>query len=94
MEPNPAEWESLEKAKQRFDEAYIDLCQAMMRIQRIYEIDRKRPPKPAVPMQDIKQYKTEATGNFCPMCGSARLNRKGGCVRCVACGYDMGCGGG
>ena len=92
MEPDPAEWETLEKAQARFDEAYVDLCQAMMRIRRIYEIDRKK-PKPAVPMQDIKQYQTETTGNFCPRCGSAQLDRKGGCVRCTICQFDLGCGG-
>ena len=74
------------------EEAYVALVQATQRVKRIYEISKVRAAVKAIPTPIPSP--TEATGNFCPRCFSGRLNRKGaGCTSCLACGFDLGCGG-
>ena len=86
MEPDPAEMKALDDALLAFDDAYVNVVQAVRRIKLIYEIGRTMPAAPSAV--------TEMTGNFCPRCNSCRLDRKGaGCVRCLDCQFDLGCGG-
>lgn len=85
-------------------EGFISLVQAVMRIKRIYEIEKVRPgpqkklpdlpPPKKNPLFSIETHQTESTGNFCPRCYSIRLHHKGGgCVKCQDCSFEFGCGG-
>lgn len=86
MEPNELEMKALDDALTSFDEAYVNVCQAVQRIKRIYEIKK---------VAEVKlSPKIESTGNFCPRCFSTKLvNKGGGCLRCLDCNFDLGCNG-
>lgn len=93
MQPDAQELKALDDAIEAFasfDAAFVNLVQAARRIQQIYAISKLR-DAPA-PVRDPAP--REMSGKFCLRCGSARVREKGGgCLACLDCGFDMGCGG-
>lgn len=94
MKPDPAEFKALDDAMDAFDAAYVNVVQAIRRIQRICEIEKVLDARVPTTPKELP-IKTETSGNFCPRCYSVRLRIKGGgCVACLDCSFDLGCGGG
>jgi len=45
------------------------------------------------PIKVVKQAaKASPTGEMCPQCGNATMQRTGACHTCASCGYNTGCG--
>lgn len=97
MQPHPAELEALDKAIQEFDDAYVNVIQAVRRIQRIYALESKPDPIPTKKSPPSYQLSARPVdghgGKTCPKCYSFHLIHKGGgCLVCRDCHFDLGCG--
>lgn len=88
------------RPNEAFDNAFVNLVQAVNRIRLIYSIEKLKDVKAAVKVQrsgnsevSDPEKNMEMTGNFCPRCHSMNLrNKGGGCIVCLSCGFDLGCG--
>lgn len=94
MLPDPVEFETLAKLTAKFTEAYEDVIEQIRHMAKIYLITKRAEPKP--PAVDVRVIVEEAQpcGKFCPACQSTKVIIKGaGCMKCMSCGFDLGCGG-
>lgn len=89
MTPAASEIAALDAALERFDEAHATLVQAARRIQHILAL-----PEATAPREEPPASFDPNNGRSCPRCHSTKLvNRGGGCLKCAACQFDLGCGG-
>ena len=75
MMPDPAEFDALDATLKEFQEAYVDVVQAVRRLQRIYEIEKVRPDESPPEDKCVAGWHEHSEGYYfrqerCTRCGA------------------------